>query len=79
MLLIQAEHAGRSRLRVVFGDAVVSCSLAADATFGEIARTLGELSNQLHGKPVAIDVILAARESSSARRIVRRPSPKIRR
>ena len=72
MLLIQAEHAGRSRLRVVFSDAVVSCSLAADATFGEIARTLGELSNPRCGDPVAIDVTLRSREGYPIRRLLRR-------
>ena len=56
---IQVDHAGDSRLRFVFNDKVVSFSLAADTTFGEIARTLAELSNQHYGNPVAIDITLA--------------------
>ena len=42
----------------MFGDTVLSFNLASDATFGEIARTLDELSIQRHGDPVAIDVTL---------------------
>jgi hypothetical protein len=53
------DHTGNSRLRLVFDDAVVSFDLAANATFEDIARTLGELSNQRYRNPVAIDVILA--------------------
>jgi hypothetical protein len=40
----------------------VSISLAASATFGEIARILGRLSRRRYGNPVAIDVTLASRE-----------------
>ena len=58
MQSIQADHARDSRLRFVFGDKVVSFGLAAEATFGEIAQTLGQLSNQRYGNPVAIDVTL---------------------
>jgi hypothetical protein len=36
----------------------MSFSLDADATFGEVAQTLGALSNRRHGNPVAIDVKL---------------------
>jgi hypothetical protein len=59
---------------------VVSFSLAANATFEDIARTFGELSNQRYGDPVAIDVTLAGSArvlvqypgDSSANRILRR-------
>ena len=51
-----------SRLRVVFDDAVVSFGLAVNATFEDIARTMGELSNRRYGDPVAIDVTLAGRQ-----------------
>jgi hypothetical protein len=70
---IQVDHARDSRLRFVFSDTVVSFSLAADVTFGEIARTLGELSNQRYGNPVAIDVTLGSREGDSVRRMLCRP------
>ena len=55
---IQADRLGHSHLRFMFGDTVLSFNLASDATFGEIARTLDELSIQRHGDPVAIDVTL---------------------
>ena len=69
----QADHTGDSRLRFVFNDGVVSFGLAADVTFGEIAQTLDELSGRRYGRPVAIDVILAARGGGSARGMSRRP------
>jgi hypothetical protein len=47
------------RLRFIFGGAVFSFGLAADATFEDIARTLGELSSQRYGDPLAIDVTFA--------------------
>lgn len=58
---IQVDHATDSRLRFVFNDTVVSSVLAADATFGEVARTLGKLSRKRYGNPVAIDVTLGSR------------------
>jgi hypothetical protein len=69
---MQADHTGDSRLRFVFDDAVVSFGLAADVTFGEIARTLGELSSRRYGSPVAIDVTLGSRGGGSARDMSRR-------
>ena len=59
MQLNQVDHAGDSRLRFLFDDAVVSFSLAANATFEDVARTLDELAPQRYGNPVAIDVTLA--------------------
>ena len=56
---IQVDHARDSRLRFVFDDAVVSFGLAVNATFEDIARTMGELSNRRYGNPVAIDITLA--------------------
>lgn len=55
---VQADHAKDSRLRFVFNDAEVSYSRAENVTFGEVARTLGELSNRRYGNPVAIYVTL---------------------
>jgi hypothetical protein len=59
---IPAHHAGDSRLRFVFSDAVVSLNLAADATFEDIAWSLRDLKAARHGNPVAIDVVLADRQ-----------------
>ena len=53
------DHAGNNRLRFIFDDAVVSFSVAADATLEDIARTFGELAPQHYGNPLAIEVILA--------------------
>ena len=69
---MQADHTGDSRLRFVFDDGVVSFGLAADVTFGEIARTLDELSSGRYGSPVAIDVTLGSRGAGSARDMSRR-------
>jgi len=58
MQSIQIDHAKDSRLRFVFNHSVMSFSVAPDATFGEIAQTLGGLSSRRYGNPVAIDVKL---------------------
>ena len=59
---IPAHDAGDSRLRFVFGDAVVSLNLAADATLEDIAWSLRGLKAAHHGNPLAIDVVLADRQ-----------------
>jgi hypothetical protein len=64
MQSIQVDHAGASRLRFVFDDGVVSLSLAAHATFEDIARTLGKLAQQHHSDPLAIDVTFAGPSKS---------------
>jgi len=61
---IHADNARDSRLRLVFNDTVMSFDLAADATFGEIARTLGEQSCRRHGHAIAIDVRLKRYDGS---------------
>ena len=45
-----------TRLRFVFDDTVMSYSVAADATFGDIAAKLREVAGRRRCKPVAIDV-----------------------
>jgi hypothetical protein len=59
MQSIQVDHAGDNRLRFVFDDAVVSFNLAAHATFEDVAWTLGELAQEHHINPLAIDVTFA--------------------
>ena len=63
---ISADHAANSRLRFVYKDALVSFSVAAGATFGEIAETLSSLAGQRRGRPVAIDLTLVARSARRA-------------
>jgi hypothetical protein len=75
MQLIHADRAGGSRVRFVFNEAVVSFSRAGDVTFGEVARTLGELSSQRYGDPVAIDVTLGSRNGDPALRMLCGTSP----
>jgi len=61
MQLIQADHGGQNRrLRLVFDNAVMSFSLAADATLEDVALRLTKVSRRRYGTPVAIDVTLAA-------------------
>lgn len=59
MLRFRASNARDSRLRVVFDDMVVSLRLAPNATFGDVARTLGELTPRHPGGPVGVDVRFA--------------------
>ncbi len=57
---IQVYQVPKHRLRVTYSDTTVSLTLAANATFEDIARTLDELPNQRYGGPLAIDVTLRA-------------------
>jgi hypothetical protein len=60
-ILMRAQFAGpigAPRLRFVFDDAVVSETLAPDATFGDVAGRWSEVSSQHHGIPVAIAITM---------------------
>ena len=46
---------GASRLRCVFGDAVISFALGDRPTLGDIALMLSAPTSR-HGKPLAIDI-----------------------
>lgn len=59
MLPLRTNSTRDSRLRVVFDDMVVSMRLAPNATFGDVARTLGELTPRHPGGPVGLDVRFA--------------------
>ena len=61
MLTSNAENPRTGYLRFVYPDTVVSFRIAGDVTFGEVARTMGELASQRYGPPLAIDVTLGAR------------------
>jgi hypothetical protein len=65
---MQTHHMRNSRLRIVFADTFVSYSLAADATFGEIARQWAALSSRYRGETVAVDVTLRPDARTSHRR-----------
>jgi hypothetical protein len=67
---IQMDNAGSSRLRFVFDDAVVSLNVAANATFEDIAKMLGELAPLHQGNPVAISVTMGSREVKAAGRVL---------
>jgi len=58
---IHARQPVGGRLRFVFHDAVVSYDVAGALTFGEIARTMGELSRERYRDPIAIDVTFETR------------------
>lgn len=70
---IQVERERDSRLRFVFGDAVLSFSVAPEVTLGEIARRFGELSSQRRGAALAIDVTIGSGVHESIRPVSSRP------
>ena len=52
------DRLGDSRLRLIYKDTEMSFLLAANATLGEVARTLDDISKQRFDNPVAIYVTL---------------------
>jgi hypothetical protein len=58
MRSIHVGHPLRNRIRVIFDDTVMSFSLSADTTFGEIAGLLGKLLDRRHGNPAVVDITL---------------------
>jgi hypothetical protein len=55
--LAQSHKPKRHCLRFVFHDKVVSFGVAADLSFGDVARTLRDLVPRHYGEPVSIDCI----------------------
>ena len=55
---VLVDHLGASRLRLIFRDNEMSFLLAANATLGEVAQTLDDISKRRIGHPVAIFVTL---------------------
>lgn len=58
MKTIRTDLAQDHSLRVAFSEAMVTLSLSANATFGDIARKLGKLSKRRYGTPTDICVTL---------------------
>ncbi len=61
MYMEQSITAGRDRLRMLYGESVVSQPLVTDATYGDIARMLNDETRLRHGNPIAINVLMAKR------------------
>jgi len=59
-----------SRVRVAFEEGALSFMLSKDATFEDLADRLRDLDERYHGKPVAIEVKLAASPDTQRRRLV---------
>jgi hypothetical protein len=60
MLNIHHGESRPSRVRVAFEDGALSFMLSKDATFEDLADRLDRLGKRHHGKPVTIEVKLAA-------------------
>jgi hypothetical protein len=60
MLNIHHNEGRRSRVTVAFEDRALSFMLSKDATFEDLADRLDRLGERHRGKPVAINVKLAA-------------------
>ena len=65
MLNIHHDESRPSRVTVAFEDDALSFMLSKDATFEDLADQLGRLGARHHGKPVAIEVKLAAASAPS--------------
>jgi hypothetical protein len=62
-----------SRVRVAFEEGALWFMLSKDATFEDLADRLRDLDERHHGKPVAIEVKLAASPDTQGRRLVSGP------
>jgi hypothetical protein len=60
MLELHHDESRPSRVRVAFADGELSFMLSKDATFEDLADRLRNLDERHQGKPVAIEVKLAA-------------------
>ena len=65
MLNIHNDGSSPSRVTVTFADGALSFMLSEDATFEDLADRLDRLGERRHGKPVAIEVKLAAASAPS--------------
>ena len=67
---IHHDESRPSRVRVAFEEGALSFMLSKDATFEDLADRLRDLDERHHGKPVAIEVKLAASPDTQRRRLV---------
>jgi hypothetical protein len=65
ILNIYNDGSSPSRVTVTFADGALSFMLSEDATFEDLADRLNRLGERNHGKPVAIEVKLAAGSAPS--------------
>jgi hypothetical protein len=65
MQLPRAQKQKKHCLRFVFQDKVVSFGVAADLSFGDVARTLRDLVPGHYGEPVSIDCVQTNRPSAA--------------
>ena len=65
MLKIYHDESRPSRVTVAFEDSALSFMLSKDATFEDLADRLDRLGERHDGKPVAIEVKLAAASAPS--------------
>src|ERR1700730_17952457 len=70
MLDIHHDESRPSSVRVAFEDVALSFMLSKGATFEDLADRLRDLDERHHGKPVAIEVKLAASPDAERRRFV---------
>ena len=65
MLNFHHDGSRPSRVTVTFADGALSFMLSKDATFEDLADRLDRFGERHHGKPVAIEVKLAAASAPS--------------
>jgi len=65
VLNIRNDGSSPSRVTVTFADGALSFMLSEDATLEDLADRLDRLDERRHGKPVAIEVKLAAASAPS--------------
>lgn len=70
MLDLHHDESRPSRVRVAFADRESLFMLSKDATFEDLAGRLCDLDERHHGKPVAIEVKLAASPDARRRRLL---------
>ena len=70
MLNIHHDESRPSRVTVAFEHGAISFMMSKDATFEDLADRLDRLGKRRHGKPVAIEVKLAAASDAHRRQLV---------